>query len=312
MDSHKSEVSRGDRFEFGKNWSRFLTDLNEERIKAAEVSLKEMLREDDLSGKSFLDIGSGSGLFSLAARRLGARVHSFDYDPHSVACTAELKRLYFPGDASWTVEEGSALDGDYLKSLGAFDIVYCWGVLHHTGRMWQAMENILSCAGPASTLFIAINNDLGSKSRRWRMIKRAYNSLPKPLKLPFAVAVMLPDEFKSVLRALLTLSLRDYLRSWRQSDSERGMRRWHDLIDWVGGYPYEVARPEEVFDFYQARGFTLTKMQCGGVGLGCNQFVFVKEAAPASNRCTQPAEPASNTPRREQVLSPALISSASE
>jgi len=29
---------------------------------------------------------------------LGARVHSFDYDPQSVACTAELKRRYFEGD----------------------------------------------------------------------------------------------------------------------------------------------------------------------------------------------------------------------
>src|SRR5436309_15938591 len=86
------EIDRGKRFEFGKNWSQFLTLIDEERISVAEQSLKEMLEVDDLCGKSFLDIGSGSGLFSLVARRLGASVHSFDYDPEAVACTAELKR----------------------------------------------------------------------------------------------------------------------------------------------------------------------------------------------------------------------------
>ena len=139
--AHAGEVSRGERFEFGKNWSRFLSLLNDERIAAAQNSLKHMLGVEDLRGKSFLDIGSGSGLFSLVARRLGARVHSFDYDPHSVACTKELRRRYFPGDAEWTVEGGSALDADYLKSLGEFDVVYSWGVLHHTGQMWQALDN---------------------------------------------------------------------------------------------------------------------------------------------------------------------------
>ena len=302
MDVYKREVSRGERFEFGKNWSRFLKDLNEDRIKAAEASLKRMLCESSLGGKSFLDIGSGSGIFSLAARRLGARVHSFDYDPHSVACTAELKRRYFPDDLNWSVEEGSALDINYLESLGVFDIVYCWGVLHHTGQMWQAMENILLPAGAASRLFIAIYNDVGTKSRRWKIIKRAYNSLAKPLRLPFAVAVMLPGEIKSALGALMTLRLREYLRSWRQSDSERGMSRWHDLIDWVGGYPYEVAKPEEVFDFYLARGFTLLKMKCGGVGLGCNQFVFIREVAHSSIHHVQTVEVVSNASWHEQTL----------
>src|SRR5918911_286314 len=126
------EVARGERFEFGRNWAKFLALLNEQRIADAENSLRQMLECEDLKGRSFLDIGSGSGLFSLAARRLGARVHSFDYDPHSVACTMELRRRFCPEDAAWTVETGSALDADYLKRLGRFDVVYSWGVLHHT------------------------------------------------------------------------------------------------------------------------------------------------------------------------------------
>ena len=69
------------------------------RIEEAKASLKQMLDVDSLTGKTFLDVGSGSGLFSLAAIMLGVKVYSFDYDPQSVACTTELKRRYFPNDS---------------------------------------------------------------------------------------------------------------------------------------------------------------------------------------------------------------------
>src|SRR3954454_15207008 len=121
---HSAEVASGERFEFGKNWTAFLAVLDDERIAKAEESLKEMLEVETLEGKTFLDIGSGSGLFSLAARRLGARVHSFDYDSNSFACTQELRNRCFPNDADWRVEQGSALDVEYIKSLGKFDVVY--------------------------------------------------------------------------------------------------------------------------------------------------------------------------------------------
>ena len=272
------EVAAGERFEFGKNWRLFLASMSDERIERAVYSLREMLEVDDLDGKSFLDVGSGSGLYSLAARRLGARVHSFDYDPQSVACTIELKRRYFPRDAKWIIEEGSVLGADYLKSLGEFDVVYSWGVLHHTGAMWRALENVWPLVVPQGKLFIAIYNDMGSQSTRWRWIKRTYNSMPQVLRLPFTAVVMAPSEMKSGLRALVTRRVREYIRSWIEPRPERGMSRWRDIVDWVGGYPYEVAKPEEIFDFYRARGFALARMRCGGVGLGCNQFVFVKEA----------------------------------
>jgi 2-polyprenyl-3-methyl-5-hydroxy-6-metoxy-1,4-benzoquinol methylase len=274
---HADEVARGDRFEFGKNWSRFLSLLNDKRITEAEKSLRQMLEIEDLTGKSFLDIGSGSGLFSLAARRLGARVHSFDFDPHSVACTTELRRRYFPDDESWTIAEESALHREYLTSLGTFDVVYSWGVLHHTGQMWQALDNAGLPVKRGGKLFIAIYNDTGSQSARWKWIKRKYNELPKPLRTPFAALVIAPEEGKSLLRSLLSLRPQDYWRSWTNYDQSRGMNRWRDIIDWVGGHPYEVARPEEIFDFYRTRGFTLTKLKCGGVGLGCNEFVLVKD-----------------------------------
>jgi 2-polyprenyl-6-hydroxyphenyl methylase/3-demethylubiquinone-9 3-methyltransferase len=272
---HRAEVASGERFEFGKNWSRFLSVLEESHIEEAVASLREMLEVEDLRGRSFLDIGSGSGLFSLAARRLGARVHSFDYDPHSVACTTELRRRYFREDPAWVVESGSALDAEYVRRLGQFDIVYSWGVLHHTGRMWDALENARLPVAPGGRLFVAIYNHTGSQSDRWKKIKKTYNGLPRPLRSPFAALAIAPDEIKSALGSLLRLKPGEYVRSWTRYSRNRGMSRWHDIVDWVGGYPYEAARPDEIFEFYRARGFTLTKMKCTG-GLGCNEFVFVK------------------------------------
>src|SRR5580700_4982062 len=141
MTQHAAEIESGDRFAFGENWAAFLAQLDDQRIATAEASLREMLGVENLHGRTFLDIGSGSGLFSLAARRLGAKVRSFDYDPASVACTTELKTRYYPQDENWTVGTGSVLDADYLNSFPKFDIVYSWGVLHHTGQMWLALEN---------------------------------------------------------------------------------------------------------------------------------------------------------------------------
>ncbi len=277
MELHASQVAAGERFEFGRNWSRFLALLDDARIKHAEESLQEMLETESLAAKSFLDIGSGSGLFSLAARRLGARVHSFDFDPQSVACTTELRRRYFQRDDSWIVEEASALDQNYLTALGTFDVVYSWGVLHHTGRMWEALENTQRLVAIGGKLFIAVYNDTGSQSARWRLIKKTYNTLPGFLKSPFALLVTAPAELKALVSSLVTLRPFEYLRSWTRYDARRGMSRWRDIVDWVGGYPYEVATPDEIFEFFKCRGFMLTKMSCGNVGLGCNQFVFIRK-----------------------------------
>jgi 2-polyprenyl-3-methyl-5-hydroxy-6-metoxy-1,4-benzoquinol methylase len=260
-------------FQFGENWKRFLSVLDDERIAEAEQSLKLMLEVETLSGRSFLDIGSGSGLFSLAARRLGARVHSFDYDPQSVACAQELKQRFFAGDAGWTIERGSVLDEDYLKRLGQFDIVYSWGVLHHTGAMWRALANAAAPIAGGGRLFVAIYNDQQRKSRLWRSVKRLYCSgaMGKTIvPVVFIPYFLIGGAAKDIARG------RNPLARFKEYKKSRGMSLFHDWIDWLGGYPFEVARPEEIFDFYRARGFVLDKLiTCGG-GLGNNQFVFTR------------------------------------
>jgi 2-polyprenyl-3-methyl-5-hydroxy-6-metoxy-1,4-benzoquinol methylase len=283
MSMNAAEIARGERFQFGQNWSQFLSAIDEERIQEAEKSLKEMLEVDSLAGKTFLDIGSGSGLFSLAARRLGARVHSFDFDPKSVACTRELRKNYFQDDESWKVEEGSVLDSEFMKSLGQFDVVYSWGVLHHTGQLWSALENAQERVAPGGKFFIALYNDTGSQSARWFWIKKTYNGLPGIFRTPFAVLVTIPGELKLMASSVLTLNPRRYTDTWTTYRRNRGMTKWRDIVDWVGGYPYEVSKPDDVFDFCRARGFALTKLKCGNVGLGCNEFVFAKQPQKGTN-----------------------------
>jgi 2-polyprenyl-6-hydroxyphenyl methylase/3-demethylubiquinone-9 3-methyltransferase len=275
---HASEVRQGQRFEFGKNWQNFLTRLDENRIKRAEESLRAMLETSDLKGKTFLDIGSGSGLFSLAARRLGARVLSFDFDPQSVACTNQLRKTYFPEDPDWEVKEGSILDEAYVRSLGNFDIVYSWGVLHHTGAMWNAISNAVLPTKPGGKIFIALYNDQGPWSRRWLLIKRIYNKLPRPFKLPYAVIIMGGREVPNILKAVIRLNPYRYVRNWTQYADLglRGMSKWHDLIDWVGGYPFEVAKPEQIFEYFRNRGFQMDKLVTCAGGLGCNEYIFTR------------------------------------
>ena len=257
MSSFREEIAAGKRFEFGKNWSSFLRVLDEERIQEATKSLQVMLEVDRLDGRSFLDIGSGSGLFSLAARRIGARVFSFDYDPGSVDCTRELKRRYLGEDPSWTIEEASVLDADFMAALPRFDVVYAWGTLHHTGRMWEAIELAAGRVQTNGCLVMMIYPDWGWVSLAWRRVKQLYCS--SLVGRTVVLAVFVPG---LVIRWLVLDICRrkNPIRRYTHYYKKRGMSRFHDIVDWLGGYPYEFAKPDEVIRFVEARGFTLQKL----------------------------------------------------
>ncbi len=277
------------RFAFGRNWSRYLRVLTPERIAAAEQSLTTVFGLDGLRGKRFLDIGSGSGLFSLAAYRLGATVISFDYDPDSVACTESLRQQSQADVSSWRVERGSVLDPTYLETLGTFDMVYSWGVLHHTGAMWGAIEQAAARVAPGGQLWIALYNDQGTWSRVWTAVKQCYNQSPRWLRPVIVWLVGIPwMACRAVSKALAILLEAGFrLLSGRNpftalhrrtsafaSQKARGMHWYYDLVDWIGGYPFEVAKPEEVLAFLRPRGFVLERLTTCGGNLGCNEFIF--------------------------------------
>ena len=262
------------RFAFGKNWRSFLSVLDENRIMEAERALRASLGCTSLAGLRVLDIGSGSGLSSLAMRRLGASVVSFDYDADSVACTTELRQRFDGASNKWQVMQGSVLDPEFMAALGEFDLVYAWGVLHHTGSMWPALDLTQQRVAPDGQLLIALYNDQGWRSRIWWHIKHLYcsgqigralvSSLFYPLFALYAVGLDLRR------LQLPGTHLREYAR-------RRGMSLVHDWRDWLGGFPFEVARPDDVLRQLSVAGFTL-KNQALTRGWGCNEFTLVKSA----------------------------------
>lgn len=259
------------RFAFGKNWRSFLSLLDEDRIEEACRSLRESLQRETLQGVRMLDIGSGSGLFSLAAHRMGAEVVAFDYDPDSVACTSELRSRFAPESERWQVLQGSVLDPAFMGQLGQFDLVYSWGVLHHTGEMWRAVDLAAERVRPGGTLLIALYNDQGWRSRLWWRIKRVYCSGAPGRALVGAVFYPLFFLYALALDARNLAAPGTHMREYRR---QRGMSIFHDWRDWLGGFPFEVASPAAVAKRL-GQDFTLARQKLTR-GWGCSEFVLMR------------------------------------
>jgi 2-polyprenyl-6-hydroxyphenyl methylase/3-demethylubiquinone-9 3-methyltransferase len=263
-------------FPFGQNWERFLARISEQRIQQARESVASFLGMTDLRGKSFIDIGCGSGLFSYAAFLLGAeRIVSFDADPFSVTC-ARYMREKAGQPANWTVLQGSVLDTEFLSSFQGFDIVYSWGVLHHTGSMWEAIRNSARLVPRNGMYYIALYNRIEGKwgSEHWVKVKRFYNTSSVPVKrlVEFYYTLTHPVG-RQVLR------LRNPFKALKNYGGERGMHWKTDLVDWLGGYPYEFATVDEVFTFMKKEfpSFTLENIKTEP-NLGNNWFLFKNRA----------------------------------
>lgn len=267
-DASAEEIARGERFAFGANWRSFVRYIDDRRVAEAERSIEERFGSGRLAGRTFLDAGCGSGLFSLAARRLGAMVVGFDYDPESAAAARSLLDRFRPSDPDWRIVSGSALDANFMAELGQFDLVYCWGVLHHTGDLWAGVSQILRAVRPGGLICLAIYNDQGWFSRYWTAVKRLYNRRPW-LRWPLLLA---HAPYFVGLRAVVI-----WLRG-RSRGAARGMSLWHDLVDWLGGWPFEVARPESVVAFARARGFSPVQVVTVGRRNGCSEFVLRRDA----------------------------------
>jgi SAM-dependent methyltransferase len=258
-----SDKSADLRFRFGQNWSNYLSVVGEDRVAEAARKLSQTL--GSLRGKSFLDVGSGSGIQSLAAVRLGAaKVRSFDFDEQSVAASKEMKQRFAPG-SDWQIEQGSILDEDYVRSLGTFDVVYSWGVLHHTGAMWKALE--MATVPARETLMIAIYADQGFVSRAWARLKRMYVHHPST-----RPAVTLAS-LATLWGPKLLLRPHRVVHEWK-TWQKRGMSPWHDIVDWAGGYPYEFSTPEKIAGFASQHGFQVARTERFGRIITCYEYVL--------------------------------------
>ena len=260
-------------FSFGKNWRDFIHfNLTEERTEDAVRSLMDFLRMRRLNGLTFLDVGCGSGLFSLVACRMGAsEIVSFDYDTLSVKC-CEYLREKEGSPKNWSVSEGSILNSEFLENIKKADIVYSWGVLHHTGNMWQAISNAGKLVKPGGLFYIAIYNKVEGLfgSSTWLALKRFYNrrsTIGKKIMEIFFISMV-------ILKMLATL--KNPFAEIKKYRKNRGMSFIIDIRDSLGGYPYECASAGEIFNFCKKElGFTLENIKTVNT-LSLNEFLFRK------------------------------------
>lgn len=273
------------KFNFGINWFHYVKNVvNEQIVFQAKDSLLQYIDEEYYNKQTFIDVGCGSGIFSLGAIFLGCKkVISFDCDKKSVETTLMLKKKFeylIPQNVEWEIFYGNILDRQLvnkLKNLG--DIVYCWGVLHHTGNMWEGIKNVCEIVAPSGILILSIYNKT-PVSKIWCKIKKFYNNhrlLQPVLGLLYGLFVCAGYIAKNKTFNLYR---------------ERGMHVFYDAIDWLGGYPYEYASFDEVKMFVEHCGFELVKVVrklpeenykptlfkiLRAKNTGCNEFVFKKK-----------------------------------
>jgi len=259
-------------FSFGENWRKFLERVDEQRLGDAEQSLDTSFCGHLFAGRSFIDAGCGSGVFSYAAHRLGVRsLLSVDIDPNSIECARILCRRAGTPD-NWSIRPGSLLDQEFVGSLGSADMVYSWGVLHHTGQMWRAIENTMTLVNPGGLLCLALYRP-PRRSELHMRLKRIYNRSPRGARwlmaaLYFVAQVALGSADQHVWPWSF---VREYGRR------SRGMSLWRDVEDWLGGLPCEFTEAPAVEAFASAHGFSVENVLLRGAG-GNNEYLLRRKS----------------------------------
>lgn len=251
-------------FAFGRNWSSYAELIDETKIEGAKTGLTKLISREEISGRSFLDIGCGSGLHSLAAARLGAKsILACDLDPDSVKTAREVLKRH-AGKVNWAVREVSVFDLEPPETSN-FDIVYSWGVLHHTGDMDTAIRAAVARVAPGGLFAFALYRRTWLDGF-WRREKRWYaNASPRQQNWARII-------FDRTYRAAKLLT-------GKKGAADRGMDYWHDLHDWLGGYPYESILAPEVDEMMQSLEFTKVRVFARGrvigiFGSGCDEYVY--------------------------------------
>jgi SAM-dependent methyltransferase len=262
-------------FAFGQNWARYGKSVDMTDVADAQQELARFLELKSLSGKRFLDVGCGSGIHALAALRLGADfVHAVDFDPVSVETAKLIISEYWNKD-NYKVEAGNILTLS-RRDISNFDIVYSWGVLHHTGDMWTAIERAANFVADGGLFAIAIYRRT-PLCGFWRWEKKLFTR-GGPVIRAISISVYVTLRF---LRDLVRLKNPFRIRS---GDRRRGMKWSTDIIDWLGGYPYESASADEIRRFVEHLGLGLksahkTRVSWGLLGTGNAEYLFEKPAA---------------------------------
>ena len=254
-------------FSFGTNWQSYARNaLSREKIRQARDAFRCLVDPVDLAGKSFLDIGFGQGLALLLAAEMGAEVSGIDNDAANLKAL-ESTRAVFGVETMPRTLIGSILDKDFLQKIareGRYDVVHAWGVLHHTGDMQQAVRNAAGLVKEGGTFICALYNRHWS-SPVWKVIKRTYLRSPQALRKALIVV------FYPVI-----YSAKRIVTGAHPTQTERGMDFYHDVVDWVGGYPYEYAGAAEVLRWVCRLDFECLRFRAARVPTGCNEFVFRK------------------------------------
>lgn len=264
-------------FEFGENWKKFLADIDDEKVKSAMRDIESFLGAGVMKGRAFVDIGCGSGLSSLAAFRLGAsKICSYDIDPVNIRNTEHLKTLFkVPEDFPWICNVASIVNADDRKGIPKADVIYAWGVLHHTGAMWDAIQNTAELVQPDGYLYLMLYRD-ARLAGVWKRIKRTYVYAPAVIK--FAMR----NIFSAILIAGILAKGKNPIKSIKNYGiKSRGMSWYTDVTDWIGGYPFEYAEAEDIIEFLEPLGFKLIKINpsiskksWGLFGTGSYQYLF--------------------------------------
>jgi len=258
-------------FDFGENWSEFSLTIDESSITEAERGLRKLFPNEELKGRRLLDLGCGSGLHTLAALRLGAAsVTAVDIDPKSVATARGLLSRLAP-EGQWQVERQSVFA---MPPEPKYDIVYSWGVLHHTGDMIRAIELAATKVAPGGLLCIALYRKT-KYCRMWQIEKRIYSRAPRPIR--YLLEQLFLVAFKRSFRGS-GRTFEDYVADYVKS---RGMDFMTDIRDWLGGYPYDSISEAEMLALAQRLGLVNVRRFCiapgsGLLGTGCDEYVFMR------------------------------------
>ena len=267
------------RFEFGENWTKFIkNNFTQERLDNAQKHILHFLKRDDLKGLDFLDIGCGSGLHSLAAFNAGAKkIYSIDYDQNSVNAT-NISRSHAGNPENWQTDQGDVLDDVFIDNLGKWNFVYSWGVLHHTGEVWRAIDNAQRTVADDGLFYIALYAaDVQTDMDFWLETKQKYcnsGSFKRWLMVWWYIwkFAMGKNIFKFPL----------VIKSVFEHRFKRGMNCFADIRDWLGGWPMEFTYDNDVINFLKKKNFELVNI---ATGEACSEFLFHKNSA--GSKCVE-------------------------